>query len=72
MTWLDNLLAERGQEFIPISKWDPSLEALCDGLPCDEAQVLREERAGILEFEGGMARSNAEALAGLMLQGTAI
>ena len=53
MNWLDLLLA------------DPTMEALCAGLPPDDARNLREERAGILEHEAGMSRDDAERLAGL-------
>lgn len=48
---------------------DPTLEALCLGLPIEEAQAMREERAGILEYLGGMSRPLAEARAGLPVRG---
>lgn len=46
---------------------DPTLEALCDGLPPEDALDLREERAAILEFEAGFSRTEAEVRAGLLL-----
>ncbi|MGA2083134.1 MAG: hypothetical protein ABSH53_21345 [Holophaga sp.] len=76
MTWLTRLLAEepglgdldrppvgglvvQGAQCAP-APFDPTLETLCAGLPPEEAQALREERAGILEFEAGMTRAEAE------------
>ena len=47
---------------------DPTLETLCLGLPIEEAQALREERAGILEHQGGMSKPKAEAAAGLPIR----
>lgn len=44
---------------------DPFLARLCLDLPHDEAQALREERAGILEHEAGFTREEAEARAGI-------
>ena len=44
---------------------DSTLGALCAGLPLEEAQELREERAAIMEYDGGMSREDAERLAGL-------
>jgi hypothetical protein len=43
---------------------DPMLEALCSTLGPVDALALREERAGILEYEGWMDRAVAEQLAG--------
>jgi hypothetical protein len=43
---------------------DPTLEALCGRLPPEDAQLLREERAAILEHEAGFTREEAEARAG--------
>ncbi len=67
MTWLDKLLAEaepspapEGEDYL-----DPTLEALCAGLPPEDALDLREERAGILEYEAGLSRTEAELRAGL-------
>ena len=61
MKWLDRLLAEPG------SSWriDPTLELLCAGLPPRDALELREERAAILEFDGGFSREQAEQKTGL-------
>ena len=41
------------------------LEIICTGLPYDEAQALREERAAILEYCGGFSRPEAERRAGM-------
>lgn len=57
MSWLDALLSERGH--------DAFLDALCSGLPDEEAQALREERAAILEYEAGIPRVDAERFAGI-------
>lgn len=67
MTWLDRLLEEEGRESQPkdAEAPDPTLEALCAGLPQENAQALREERAAILEYEAGMSREEAEHRAGL-------
>lgn len=67
MTWLDRLLEEGGRESQPndAEVSDPALEALCAGLSPEDAQVLREERAAILEFEAGMSRADAERISGL-------
>lgn len=62
MTWLDRLLSGG---FDTQSSVDPALESLCAGLPEEEAQALREERAGILEHESGIPRAEAERRAGL-------
>jgi len=43
--------------------WDQTLEARCAGADPEEARYLREERAGILEFEAGMSWKEAAALA---------
>ena len=40
--------------------WDMELEALCALLAPSDGHSLREERAGILEYEGGMTRADAE------------
>ncbi len=48
---------------------DPIMEALCLGLPAEEARDMREERAGILEYLGGMSRPIAEGRAGLPVRG---
>ena len=70
MTWLDRLLAEpealsaqEGEDH-----FDLILGALCAGLPPEDALGLREERAGILEFEAGFTRSEAERYVGLRSQ----
>lgn len=42
--------------------WDRTLEARCAAADPEEARYLREERAGILEFEGGMSRGEAGVL----------
>ena len=68
MTWLDHLLSEDagGTASTPSpavearSLFDPTLEALCSGLPQEDAQALREERAAILEHQAGMSREEAE------------
>lgn len=44
---------------------DPTLEALCAGLPPEDAQDLQEERAAILEYEAGLSRDEAECRAGI-------
>lgn len=62
MTWLDRLLSGGLDSR---SSADPTLEALCAGLPEDEARALREERAGILEYESAIPRAEAELRAGL-------
>ena len=54
----------QGAQCAPVH-FDPTLEALCVGLPPEDAQALREERAGILEFEAGMTPANAARMAGL-------
>jgi hypothetical protein len=60
MTWLDTLLAQN-----PRSVFDSTLEALCSGLPTDDAQDLREERAAFFEYEAGFPRREADLRAGL-------
>ena len=37
----------------------PTLEAICLNLSPEDADDLRQERAGILEFEGGLTRAEA-------------
>lgn len=80
MTWLDQLLKETPGMVLPDlppevepnpagDGWagplfDPTLEALCAGLPPDDARALRQERAGILEYEAGFTRAEAERRAG--------
>lgn len=59
MTWLDCLLGEGAP------RTDAFLDALCAGLPPDDALALREERAGILEHLAGLDRAEAERRAGL-------
>jgi len=44
---------------------DGTLEALCATLKPEDARVLREERAGIMEFDGGMSSDEAERRAGI-------
>ena len=44
---------------------DDELEARCAGADPEEAEYLREERAAILEMEGGLCRTEAELRAGL-------
>jgi len=44
---------------------DATLEALCSGADPEEAAYLREERAAILEHEGGMCCMEAELRAGV-------
>ena len=71
MNWLDQLLAEPMGSWpgkVPADTmlpWDVVLESLCAGLPPGDVYVLREERAGILEFEGGMTRVEADQKAGV-------
>lgn len=60
MTWLDRFL-ETGPGLVS----DPHLEALCAGLPAQDAEALREERAAILEHLAGLPRADAERRAGL-------
>lgn len=60
MTWLDRFL-----ETCPGPGADPHLEALCAGLPVEDAEALREERAAILEHLAGLPRAEAEGRAGL-------
>lgn len=72
MSWLDRLLSEHPlRQFAdnhtgqPVGAMDPALDELCIALHMDEALVLREERAGILEYQGGFSRTEAEQRAGL-------
>lgn len=51
-------------ELLPLVA-DAELEARCAGADPEEAAYLREERAGILEHDGGLARTEAELRAGL-------
>ena len=44
---------------------DEALEALCSGADPEDAGYLREERAAILEMEGGLCRLEAELRAGM-------
>jgi hypothetical protein len=44
---------------------DPILETLCADLQPEDAEMLREERAAILEFEAGLERHQADRKAGL-------
>jgi hypothetical protein len=60
MTWLDRFLASN-----PGPVFDPHLEALCAGLPVEDAEALREERAAILEHLAGLPRTESERRAGL-------
>jgi hypothetical protein len=60
MTWLDRFLETR-----PGPGFDPRLEALCAGLPDEDVEALREERAAILEHLAGLPRAEAERRAGL-------
>lgn len=60
MNWLERFL-----ETCPGPGFDPHLEALCAGLPVEDAEALREERAAILEHLAGLPRAEAEAHAGL-------
>jgi len=70
MTWLDVFLARRSKpdQEDRSSIWDSTLEALCAGLPPEDAQDLREERAAILEYETGLPRDEAERRAGITLR----
>ena len=45
--------------------FDPTLESLCLNLSLEDADDLRQERAGILEHEAGLTRAEAEQRAGL-------
>lgn len=71
MTWLDRLLREAPRLVARMALegaaycGDPTLEALCAGLPLEDAQALREERAGILEHQAALTRDEAERRAGL-------
>jgi len=44
---------------------DSELEARCTGADPEEAAYLREERAGVMEHDGGLSRHEAELRAGL-------
>lgn len=44
---------------------DETQEALCTLADPEEAEYLQEERAGVLEFEGGLIRLEAELRAGV-------
>ncbi len=44
---------------------DEALETLCSGADAEEAEYLREERAAILEFDGGLSRLETELRAGM-------
>jgi hypothetical protein len=44
---------------------DMTLDALCARADPEEAAYLREERAGILEHDGGLCRLEAELRAGI-------
>jgi len=44
---------------------DPTLESICASSSAEEAIHLREERAGILEYDGGLASFEAELRAGI-------
>jgi len=46
---------------------DVTLEALCSGADPEEAAYIREERAAILEHDGGLCRMEAELWAGVMV-----
>ena len=50
MTWLYKLQAEAETISAPEGEdyFDPTLEALCAGLPAEDALALRKERAEIL------------------------
>jgi len=70
MTWLDRLLGEVPRQAPQVAResapgTDPTLEALCAGLPDDDARALREERAGILEYQAAFIRGEAERRAGI-------
>lgn len=77
MSWLIRLLSEDLGTMIPMVVRAPNrdrragpildltLEALCVGLPMAEALLLREERAAILEYEGGLPRPIADSMAGV-------
>lgn len=75
MSWLDRFLAEgtgrmvqgvhQVAEPVPVHVFDPTLKPLLSGLPPEEAQALRAERAGIIEYEAGFTRAEAERRAGL-------
>ncbi len=62
MTWLDRLLMEKlgGPGPVLPCAFDSVLEALCAGLPLEDSQELREERAAILEYQAGFSREEAE------------
>lgn len=45
---------------------DPTLEGLCADSDQEEAAYLREERAGIREYQAGHSRAEAELQAGLV------
>ena len=55
----------------PCWDYDPVLEALCDDLDPEDAQALRDERAGILEYQAGFNREDSEAVSGLLDRRTA-
>lgn len=65
MTWLDRLLVESPGLPVGTVASDSTLDALSSGLPPEDAQALREERAGILEHQAAHTRREAERRAGL-------
>ena len=71
MRWLDQFLSREvpaGAGVPTVGSRDEVLDVLCAGLPPQDAQDLREERAGILEYEAGFTRAVAERMAGLSQQ----
>lgn len=44
------------------SLWDQTLEVRCAAADPEEARYLREERAGILQFQTGISRAEADAI----------
>ena len=46
---------------------DEALETLCAGADPEEAEYLRQERASIMEIEGGLCRVEAELRAGPLM-----
>ena len=55
----------------PCWDYDPVLEALCADLDPEDAQALRDERAGILEYQAGFSREDSEAVTALFDRGAA-
>lgn len=51
--------------------YDPMLEALCADLDPEDGQALRDERAGIMEYQAGFTREDAETMTAPRQRGVA-